>query len=114
MLYFGKHIQSGEWVAVEAAFRDWVEPRTPIAEKEWQCIAESAGLKGVSVIGDESGRPVLADTEESERLKAKLAATDYCIVKIAEGAATREEYADIISQRQAWRARINELEENQH
>ena len=42
-------------------------------------------------------------------LKAALAATDYIACKIAEGAATAEEYAATITQRQAWRARINEL-----
>jgi hypothetical protein len=43
-------------------------------------------------------------------LKAKLAETDYAVIKIAEGAATFEEYADIIAHRQAWRAEINQLE----
>lgn len=43
-------------------------------------------------------------------LKAKLSATDYAVIKIAEGAATKEDYADLIAQRQAWRAEINELE----
>lgn len=43
-------------------------------------------------------------------LKQKLADTDYIAAKIAEGAATREEYADILAQRQAWRDEINELE----
>lgn len=43
-------------------------------------------------------------------LKALLASTDYAVIKIAEGAATPEEYADVIAQRQAWRAEINELE----
>lgn len=35
--------------------------------------------------------------------------TDYIAAKIAEGAATREEYADVILQRQSWRDEINEL-----
>lgn len=48
--------------------------------------------------------------EEISELKSKLAASDYAVIKIAEGAATPEEYADLISQRQQWRARINELE----
>ncbi len=48
--------------------------------------------------------------EEIGELKAKLAASDYAIIKIAEGAATAEEYADLIKSRQEWRARINELE----
>lgn len=43
-------------------------------------------------------------------LKSKLSATDYCIIKIAEGAATAEEYASIIADREGWRAEINELE----
>lgn len=43
-------------------------------------------------------------------LKQNLADTDYIACKIAEGAATREEYADVIAQRQAWREEINRLE----
>ena len=44
-------------------------------------------------------------------LKAKLAATDYIVIKIAEGAATREEYEEVLEQRESWRDEINELEE---
>lgn len=47
---------------------------------------------------------------EIAELKQKLAASDYAIIKIAEGAASREEYADLIAQRAEWRTRINELE----
>lgn len=43
-------------------------------------------------------------------LKKKLTDTDYIACKIAEGAATHEEYADMIAQRQAWRDEINRLE----
>lgn len=49
-------------------------------------------------------------SEEIEELKDKLTASDYAVIKIAEGAATIEEYADLIAQRAAWRFRINELE----
>ena len=52
----------------------------------------------------------IAATQEIAELKAKLAATDYIAAKIAEGAATREEYAEELAERAAWRARINELE----
>ena len=45
-----------------------------------------------------------------EVLKAQLAETDYAVIKIAEGAATTADYADLIAQRQAWRAEINDLE----
>lgn len=44
-------------------------------------------------------------------LKKLLEDTDYVVIKIAEGSATLEEYADIIAQRQEWRREINELEQ---
>ena len=44
-----------------------------------------------------------------QELKQKLAETDYIACKIAEGSATKEEYAEQISQRQLWREEINEL-----
>lgn len=43
-------------------------------------------------------------------LKQLLADTDYIAAKIAEGAASREEYADEIAKRQEWRDEINQLE----
>lgn len=53
--------------------------------------------------------PISKETQIAE-LKQKLADTDYIACKIAEGAATKEEYAEVISQREAWREEINELE----
>ena len=50
--------------------------------------------------------------ERIAQLKQLLADTDYTVIKIAEGAATQQEYADVMAQRQAWRAEINELEGN--
>ena len=50
----------------------------------------------------------LPETEVAD-LKKLLKDTDYISAKIAEGAATREEYADLIAQRQAWRDKINAL-----
>ena len=49
-------------------------------------------------------------TRKIEELKQKLSSTDYVALKIVEGAATLEDYADIISQRSKWRAEINTLE----
>jgi hypothetical protein len=43
-------------------------------------------------------------------LKRKLSETDYVAAKIAEGSATKAEYAAIIAQRQAWRQEISILE----
>lgn len=61
---------------------------------------------------DEPIQPTEEDirNQKINDLKNKLTASDYAIIKIAEGAATREEYADLITQRQEWRAQINELE----
>lgn len=52
-----------------------------------------------------------AKKREIAQLKRKLAETDYCVIKIAEGVATSEEYAEVLVQRQQWRARINQLEQ---
>ena len=56
----------------------------------------------------------VSEKELAEReiasLKAKLTATDYQAIKYAEGVMSAEEYAPVKEQRQAWRARINELE----
>lgn len=49
-------------------------------------------------------------TQRIAELKKCLADTDYVVVKIAEGVATKEEYADVIAQRQVWRDEINVLE----
>lgn len=42
--------------------------------------------------------------------EAKLRETDYVAAKIAEGAATKEEYAAVLAERRAWRREINEAE----
>lgn len=44
-----------------------------------------------------------------EELKAKLSETDYVVIKIAEGEATQEEYAEVLANRKSWRTEINEL-----
>lgn len=47
---------------------------------------------------------------EIRALKSLLVDTDYVGIKVGEGSATHEEYADVLAKRQAWRDRINELE----
>lgn len=42
--------------------------------------------------------------------KHNLAATDYIAIKIAEGAATADEYAEELAHRRYWRSEINRLE----
>lgn len=86
-----------------------------------QIDAEKAGIELVDLDVAWDGRWYLAgyapakpqseiDAEEVAELKRQLTASDYAIIKIAEGAATAEEYAELIAKRQEWRARINELE----
>ena len=48
--------------------------------------------------------------ERVAQLKELLRNTDYTVIKIAEGAAEAEDYAQVIARRQEWRREINELE----
>ena len=47
---------------------------------------------------------------EMDNLRSQLSATDYVVIKIAEGVATAEEYADTIAERAKWRERINAIQ----
>lgn len=67
------------------------------------------GSEDFIIVGGEAIYSPLPE-KEIEQLKKKLKDTDYVSAKIAEGAATREEYAEMLALRQSWRDRINELE----
>ena len=60
--------------------------------------------------------PIIKPTKEQiaqpriRQLKKLLSDTDYVAIKIAEGSATAEEYSEVLAQRKAWRAEINQLE----
>lgn len=62
----------------------------------------------------EADRAAVQEAQERQarisELHRLLESTDYAVIKIAEGAASREEYADTIAQRQSWREEINALE----
>ncbi len=66
-------------------------------------------FQGGALIRDPYERTPSA-AERIAALKCKLSETDYAVIKIAEGAATTADYADLIAQRQTWRAEINDLE----
>ena len=51
------------------------------------------------------------NAERIAELKQFLTDTDYVVIKIAEGEATSEDYADILSQRKSARKEINEIEQ---
>lgn len=87
-----------------------------------QPLKEKEGFK-VIFNGDEwvyeeipEPEPLPEPTEEEIKqnriweLKTKLAETDYVVIKIAEGAATREEYEEVIDKRIAWREEIRLLQ----
>lgn len=46
-----------------------------------------------------------------EELKGLLVETDYVVIKIMEGEATEEEYAEVLANRKLWRKEINELQQ---
>ena len=103
-------------------YSNWKILKTYLPEKqeEYTAVAEWCNESGQYHIEEQGDYYAVvknpAPTEEEikaariSELKAFLASTDYAVIKIAEGAATPEEYADVIAQRQAWRAEINELE----
>ena len=62
------------------------------------------------IVDINSPKEEVSKEEHIAELKQKLSDTDYIACKIAEGAATKEEYAEILAQRQAWREEINNLE----
>ena len=83
-------------------------------------ITDSMGIYNYKLV---DGTPVLRTDEdkapevakinarvEISSLKQKLSDTDYIAAKIAEGAATKEEYAEKLAERAEWRTKINELE----
>ena len=84
-------------------------------------IMDMTGIYNYKLV---DGKPVLRTDEdkapevakinasvEITSLKKKLADTDYIAAKIAEGADTKEEYAEKLAERESWRVRINELQE---
>lgn len=81
----------------------------PLPEKEGYKVKFTAGKWIYELLP--SPAPTEEELKQAEiaELKKKLADSDYAVIKIAEVAATKEEYAELIKHRQQWRARINEL-----
>ena len=87
-----------------------------LSEKEWNdCGGLARLIDGELILGKTE-----AEKEEDEKnvkrqkiqeLKHELELTDYVAAKIAEGAATREEYKEVLEYRQKCRDEINSLEE---
>lgn len=104
----GKEYRSG--YAVRQAI--WKEDRKAFGEEPEENKAEFWEKLGVAYTEEPDPEPPAQVQTEREifLLKAQLRETDYVVIKIAEGAANIEEYSEVITQRESWRARINELE----
>jgi hypothetical protein len=92
---------------------DGVEtPDMEITDGEFEAAGCLARLvNGGIVIGKTDTEKQAEENADRIRiLKDCLAQTDYVAVKIAEGAATKAEYAERLARRQAWRQEIAELE----
>jgi hypothetical protein len=83
-----------------------------IGDEEFEAAGGLVRLIGGAIVIGKTAEEAQAE-QNAERirvLKRNLADTDYIAVKIAEGAATAEEYADRLAERQAWRTEIQQLE----
>lgn len=84
----------------------------PVDAADW-CNENNAQIDDINGVWTiVSAEPTAEERRITEinELKMFLADTDYVVIKIAEGVATPEDYADVIAQRQSARARIRELE----
>lgn len=103
-------------------YEDWKIKQSELEEKqeEYSKVAEWCNEGQEYHIEDDgtyykvvkNPEPTEEDIKQSRinELKHLLADTDYVVIKIAEGSATKEDYADVIEQRKAWRNEIRELE----
>lgn len=105
------YIQGG-YAVLEGQPYDWHGQFADFKDPEIGCGAYKF-VEGEIVLDQEK----LAEIKEAERLrqevadaKAYLANTDYVTIKIAEGVATKEEYAAVLAKRAAARELINQYE----
>lgn len=101
----------------ELRFRITRDPDREYTDEQWEKIHGMVRVIDGNVVEGYTEQELkeqkrsIAQAEIAE-LKEKLLTTDYIAAKIAEGAATKEEYAEQLTKRQQWRDRINELEES--
>ena len=84
------------------------DPNAPVFA--WRYSAEEAHELTTRAEQIKAAREFLFPTTRLGQLKKMLSDTDYVAAKIAEGAATKEEYADMIAKREVWREEIREIE----
>ncbi len=88
------------------------KPDMEISDEEFEqagCLARL--INGQIVVGKtEDEKNAAEKADRIQFLKKQLAETDYISAKIAEGAATADDYAEEIAQRKMWRKEISELQ----
>lgn len=90
-----------------------------ISDSDWENYINQANAGGKELSHDEEGNPLIIDRVISDEEKKQselqnaysyLQQTDYVAAKLAEGVATKEEYAEVLAKRAEMRNLINELE----
>lgn len=106
------------------SYENWKIKKSELEDKlnEYEMVANWCNDNGTYHIDEIDDEYIVVPNNEPtdeeiakqriSELKKFLSDTDYIIIKISEGAATKEEYADVIAQRQKCREEINELEKN--
>lgn len=94
---------------LSATFEEYATPEQPRVSELPEGDLNSYRYEAGAFIYDPPPIPT-DNSEEIAALKAQLEATDYIVIKIAEGVATWDEYPGIKEQRQVWREEINKLE----
>lgn len=88
------------------------KPDITITEEEFEAAGGLVRLINGKIFLGKTDAEKKADeaAETIKELKVKLSETDYIAAKIAEGSATKEDYAKQIKERQEWRDAIGKLE----
>lgn len=104
------YVYNGRTYADEVSVRGAIKKAThlilPKVVKNW--IKYGVEIREITS-GSSATKPISYEQQVKE-LKQKLFDTDYVVIKIAEGAATTDEYSSILDQRKEWRREINYLE----
>lgn len=103
------YLKDNEIMASSEDYQDY-------SEFDWTCEEtdeEIVQVNGLLYKKSEAPQPSEEEIKQQriEELKGLLAETDYVVIKIMEGEATEEEYAEVLANRKLWRKEINELQQ---
>jgi hypothetical protein len=94
---------------------DGLVPEKTVNNAEWEAAGGLARIVAGEIFVGKTDEEKAAEQSVAQNaarlswLREQLAATDYIVIKIAEGAATVGQYADEIKQRQDWRQEADGL-----